>query len=206
MSQENEEYEEDEQGGASGKKRPTKKKPGSAGAAKKAKKERPARVVLPPLREHGFGDLTRFAPPPKNPASSFMQFSRKYRAGKERGKAPNARHVSETWNQMSEEQRKPFVDLAEEDKRRVQAEIDVYMAQYPDDLKTLDDFKLLVSVMREKEKRDRGEQGKRFSVSFFVLNSSSLQSSRDFARRRPCLRTRKKRTNKKRTQQKNASG
>ncbi len=136
------------------KKRPTKKKASAASAAKKAKKER---MALPPLREHSFGDLSRFAPPPKNPASSFMQFSRRYRAGKERGKAPNARHVSETWNQMSEEQRRPFVELAEEDKKRVNAEIDVYMAQYPEHLKDINDYKLLVSVMREKEKRDRGK-------------------------------------------------
>jgi hypothetical protein len=140
------------------KKRATKKKPSSASAAKKAKKERPVRVVLPPLREHSFGDLALFAPPPKNPASSFMQFSRRYRAGKERGKAPNARHVSETWKQMSEEQRQPFVDLAEEDKKRVQVEIDAYMAQYPEHLKDINDFKMLVSVMREKEKRDRGRK------------------------------------------------
>jgi hypothetical protein len=131
-------------GGSSGKKRAlgadqmttSKKKAGALQQVlpvvlKKAKKGHAPvnRTALPPLREHPFGDLSRFAAPPKNPASSFMQFSRKYRAGKERGKAPNARHVSETWNQMTDEQKKPFVELAEEDKKRVQAEIDVYMAQ-----------------------------------------------------------------------------
>ena len=121
-----------------------------AGTQKRAKKEEE-----PPLREHGFGDLSKFGVPPKNPASSFMQFSRVYRAGKERGKAPNARHVSETWNQMTEEQKRPFVELAEEDKRRVQTEIEAYMAQYPEQLKNMEDYKMLVSILREREKRDK---------------------------------------------------
>ena len=107
-----------------------KKKTASLAQKKPKKGHAPAnRAALPPLRDHPFGDLTRFAPPPKNPASSFMQFSRKFRAGKERGKAPNARSVSETWNQMSEDEKRPFVDLAEEDKKRVQVEIDHYIAQ-----------------------------------------------------------------------------
>ena len=133
---------------------PTKKKP-----KKEGKKEKKEKKVSAPPKEHPFGDLGKFAAPPKNPASSFMQFSRKFRAGRERGKAPNAKTVSEAWNVMTEEQRQPFVDLADEDKRRVQKEIDDYIASYPEYLSTIEDYKLLVSVLRDKEKRERDTKG-----------------------------------------------
>lgn len=110
---------------------------------------------LPPPREHPFGDLSKFSPTPKNPATSFMQFSRVFRANKEPGKAPNAKSVSEAWNAMSEEQKKPYVDLALEDKQRVDKEIEEYIERHSDHLKNLADYKLLVSVIREKEKREK---------------------------------------------------
>ena len=128
---------------------------------KKSKKEsapkkerRDKRAAVGPPKDHPFGDLNAFGPPPKNPASSFMQFSRKFRAGKERGKAPNAKTVSEAWNVMTEEQRQPFVDMADKDKARVQKQIDEYIDQYPK-LNSLEDYKLLVSVLRDKDKRER---------------------------------------------------
>jgi len=47
------------------------------------------------------------------------------------------------------------VDLAEEDKRRINTEIDEYIAQYPTVMKNHDDFRAFITALREKEKYER---------------------------------------------------
>lgn len=108
-----------------------------------------------PVASSRFGDLSRFDAPPKHSASSFMQFSRWFRAGKERGKAPNAKVVSETWNAMTEEERQPFVTLAEEDKKRVAREVEEYMAKYAADVRDMNDYKALCNLLKERDKREK---------------------------------------------------
>jgi len=46
-------------------------------------------------------------------------------------KAPSAKTVSDSWNALKDDERHPYVALAEEDKVRYSKEVDEYIAKFP---------------------------------------------------------------------------